>query len=159
MPVQHSPVPVSAPTSRSIVHPRSHGAELKPSTPLKNASVPRPRAVSHAAEIWAKTSLQDTHDVIRTRMVKAFRDKDTERIWNRQRVRRFQSFERQALKRLRILNAATSLEDLMLNLGNRFHALRGDHKGQFAIAINRQWRICFEWDGEDAANVEITEYH
>ena len=92
-------------------------------------------------------------------MIKGFRDKDTQRIWNRQRVRRFQSFERQALKRLRILDAAATLEDLMLTPGNLFHALRADRKGQFAIAINRQWRICFEWDGEGAVNVEITDYH
>ena len=92
-------------------------------------------------------------------MIKTFRNKETERIWNRRRVRRFQSFERQALKRLRILDAATSLEDLMLNPGNLFHALRGDRSGQFAIAINRQWRICFERNGEGAVNVEITDYH
>ena len=92
-------------------------------------------------------------------MIKSFRDRDTERLWNRTRVRRFQGFERQALKRLRILDAATCLEDLMLNPGNRFHALRGDRKGQFAIAINRQWRICFGWNGEGALNVEITDYH
>ena len=92
-------------------------------------------------------------------MIESFSDSETERIWNRQRVRRFQGFEKQALKRLRILDAAASREDLMRVPGNRFHALHGDRSGQFAIAINRQWRICFGWTGENAVDVEITDYH
>lgn len=67
--------------------------------------------------------------------------------------------ERQARKRLMVLHAAPSLEALMLNPGNRFHALKGDRKGQYAISINNQWRVCFEWHDGDAYNVEITDYH
>jgi len=55
--------------------------------------------------------------------------------------------------------AAPSLKALMLNPGNKFHALRGDRKGQYAISINKQWRVCFEWREGSAYNVEITDYH
>jgi proteic killer suppression protein len=79
--------------------------------------------------------------------------------FNDQRVRRFQSFERQARKRLMVLHAAPSLDALMLNPGNKFHALKGDRKGQFAISINKQWRVCFEWHEGNAFNVEIVDYH
>jgi proteic killer suppression protein len=78
-------------------------------------------------------------------MIKSFFCRDTEKLFNDVRVRRFQSFEKQARRRLMVLHAAPSLESLMLNPGNRFHALGGDRKGQYALSINRQWRLCFEW--------------
>ena len=62
-------------------------------------------------------------------MIKSFACKDSEKLFNDKRVRRFQAFERQARKRLMVLNAAPSLEALMLNPGNQFHALTGDRKG------------------------------
>jgi len=92
-------------------------------------------------------------------MIKSFACRHTEKLFNDRRVRRFQSFERQALKRLMVLNAAPSLNALMLNPGNMFHALGGDRKGQYAISINKQWRVCFEWHDGNAFNVEIVEYH
>ena len=92
-------------------------------------------------------------------MIKTFSDRDTEELFNDIRVRRFQSFERQARKRLMVLHAAPSLEALMRNPGNKFHALHGNRKGQYAISINKQWRICFEWRGGHAYNVEIVDYH
>jgi len=58
-----------------------------------------------------------------------------------------------------VLHAAPSLQALMLNLGNRFHALSGDRKGQYSIKINKQWRICFSWLGDNAYDVEIVDYH
>ncbi len=70
----------------------------------------------------------------------------------------YHQFALQALKRLSILNAATSLQDLRALPGNRFEALSGDRKGTFSIRINAQWRICFEWD-EGAEHVEIVDYH
>ncbi len=75
--------------------------------------------------------------------------------------KRFESFRKQAEKRLRILDAATDLTDLMQLRGNRFEALRGDLKGHYSIRINIQWRICFTWEqgapGPD--NVAIVDYH
>lgn len=92
-------------------------------------------------------------------MIRSFACRETEKLFNDERVRRFQSFERQARKRLMVLHAAPSLNALMLNPGNKFHALSGDRKGQYAISINRQWRVCFEWRESHAYNVEITDYH
>ncbi len=72
----------------------------------------------------------------------------------------FQSFERQAAKRLSILNAAPSLDTLSKLPSNRLEALSGDREGQFSIRINSQWRICFTWpDGSGPYRVEIVDYH
>lgn len=92
-------------------------------------------------------------------MTKSFACKDTEKLFNGQRVRRFQSFERQALKRLMVLHAAPSLNALMLNPGNMFHALEEKRKGQYSIRINKQWRVCFKWHDGNAFEVEIVDYH
>lgn len=92
-------------------------------------------------------------------MIKSFFCRDTEKLFNDKRVRRFKSFEREARKRLMVLHAAPNLEALMLNPGNKFHALGGDRKGQYAISINKQWRVCFEWRDGNAYGVEIIDYH
>jgi len=92
-------------------------------------------------------------------MLKSFACGDTEKLFDDQRVLCFQSFERQGSKRLMVLHAAPSLEALMLNPGNKFHALKGDRKGQFAISINKQWRVCFKWHDGNAFNVGIVDYH
>jgi toxin HigB-1 len=94
-------------------------------------------------------------------MILSYRDRRTEQFANGARVRAFQGFERQGWKRLEILEAANSLEDLRGLPGNRLEALRGDRHGQYSIRINQQWRICFEWAGgaSGPSNVEIVDYH
>ena len=94
-------------------------------------------------------------------MIRSYRDKRTRRFAAGGRERQFEPFRRQAEKRLRLLEAATSLEDLRRLPGNRLEALRGNRYGQYSIRINDQWRICFEWlDGvEGPENVEIVDYH
>jgi proteic killer suppression protein len=94
-------------------------------------------------------------------MILSFLDKDTERLYHGKRVSRFQAIQRQAERRLRILEAAISKQDLMQLPSNRFEALKGDRHGQYSIRINDQWRICFEWpDGAlGPSRVEITDYH
>ena len=92
-------------------------------------------------------------------MIKSFTCRDTEKLFNDQRVRRFQAFERQARKRLMVLHAAPSLDALMLNPGNKFHSLSGNRKGQYAISINKQGRVCFKWQGGNSYDVEIKDYH
>ena len=92
-------------------------------------------------------------------MIKSFACRDTEKLFNGQRVRRFQSFEGQARKRLMVLHAAPSLDALRLNPGNKLHSLKGDRSGQFSISVNNQWRVCFEWHDGHAYNVEIVDYH
>ncbi len=91
-------------------------------------------------------------------MIKSFKDKKTENLFNRVFVRKFSGIERQAIKRLERLDAAPDLETVANLPGNRFEALKGDRKGQYSIRINAQWRLCFKWD-EGAIDVEITDYH
>lgn len=93
-------------------------------------------------------------------MIKSFRDRDTERLFQRERVKRFAPhMQRVALRKLRMLDAATTLEDLRVPPGNRLEKLKGDRGGQHSIRINRQWRICFRWRSGDAYDVEIVDYH
>lgn len=94
-------------------------------------------------------------------MIKGFRDKRTRKFAEGAFVAAFESFRHQAEKRLRILEAATSIEDLRSLRSNRLEALRGDRPGQFSIRINDQWRLCFTWrQGSDGPeNVEIVDYH
>ncbi len=91
-------------------------------------------------------------------MIRSFADKDTERLIGRQSVRRFQSFERVALRKLVALDAASTLADLK-GPGYSLEALKHDRKGQHAIRINDKWRVCFLWRDGEADDVEITDYH
>ena len=95
------------------------------------------------------------------RMIRSYRDRDTERLAAGERVRRWEPFRRQAEKRIRILESATSLSDLAVLNSNRLETLKGNRRGQYSIRINDQWRICFQWPKEDAgpSNVEIVDYH
>ena len=90
--------------------------------------------------------------------IRSFADRDTETVWLDRRVRRFQSVQAQAKRRLNVLNAAATLEDLRNNPGARLHRLRGDRAGKWAIAVNEQYRIVFDWD-DGPTNVELTDYH
>ena len=92
-------------------------------------------------------------------MIKSFRSQDTERLHNREPVKRFKSIERVALRKLRQLDSAHQLSDLASPPGNRLEALRGDRKGQNSIRINDQWRLCFVWRQGNAYEVEIADYH
>ena len=93
-------------------------------------------------------------------MIKSFRDKDTERLFNRERVKRFgPDVQRLGLRKLRMLDAATSLDDLKVPPANRLEKLKGDRAGQHSIRVNRQWRICFVWRAGNAYDVEIVDYH
>jgi proteic killer suppression protein len=93
-------------------------------------------------------------------MIAGFRDAETERLWTTGRCRRLPAkLNRQALKKLYILNAALALENLSVPPGNRLEKLRGDRLGQHSIRINDQYRICFAWRNGNAHDVEVTDYH
>jgi toxin HigB-1 len=94
-------------------------------------------------------------------MCQKYKDKRTKRFAEGERVKEFQAFERQAYKRLEILEAAPNKETLMMLPSNRFEALGGDLQGQYSIRINDKWRICFEWPDEEEHpfNIEIVDYH
>lgn len=93
-------------------------------------------------------------------MIRSFGDAETERLWRRERVRSIDPrIRRVALRKLRQVGAAVSLEDLRVPPGNRLEALKGDRAGQHSIRINDQWRICFVWSDAGAEEVEIVDYH
>ena len=94
------------------------------------------------------------------RVIQSFGDADTQRVCRRERVRRFGSdLQRMANRKLLIIDAAETLNDLRVPPGNRLERLRGERVGQYSIRINDQWRICFTWSAAGPANVEIIDYH
>jgi proteic killer suppression protein len=93
-------------------------------------------------------------------MIRSFRCRETERIWQGQSSRKFPAnILDRALRKLRQLDASRTLDDLRNPPGNRLEALKGNRAGQMSIRINDQWRICFRWDNGDAREVEIIDYH
>ncbi len=92
-------------------------------------------------------------------MIRSFRCKDTERLANGYRVRRFIAFERVAQRKLAQLDAAATLDFLRVPPGNRLEALRGDRAGFYSIRINNQWRLCFRFADGNAFDAEIVDYH
>ena len=93
-------------------------------------------------------------------MIRSFRDRDTESVFHRERSRRLPSaVQRMAQRKLAILHAADSVQDLRVPPGNRLERLSGDREGQYSIRINERWRICFRWSDRDAHDVEIVDYH
>jgi len=91
-------------------------------------------------------------------MIRSFSDTATARLFADEDVPRFRAIERQARRKLLLLDGAGALNDLRLPPGNRLEALKGDRKGQHSIRINDQWRICFVWN-DGVEDVEIADYH
>jgi len=93
-------------------------------------------------------------------VIRDFADKEAEKIWEGTSSRRLPGdIQKIARRKLRMLNNASSLDDLRIPPANRLEALKGDRKGQHSIRINDQWRICFRWQDGDAHGVEILDYH
>jgi proteic killer suppression protein len=93
-------------------------------------------------------------------MIRSFRDKQTEAILRGEFVKGMDGqIQQRAREKLKYLDAADDLRDLMIPPSNRLEALKGDRKGQYSIRVNQQWRICFRWDNGDASDVELTDYH
>ena len=93
-------------------------------------------------------------------MILSFADKATAAVFLGLAVRRLPPpVQEVGRRKLKLIDAAPSLDSLRVPPGNRLESLRGDRKGQWSIRINDQWRICFRWDGADAFDVEIVDYH
>ena len=93
-------------------------------------------------------------------MIRSFRSRETERLFDRRRSRRLPpELQRAALRKMRMLNRSRTLQDLRVPPSNRLEELKGDRRGQHSIRINDQWRICFRWHRGDAFDVEIVDYH
>jgi proteic killer suppression protein len=93
-------------------------------------------------------------------MIISFKDEETLKIFNRQWSSILpRDIQTVAYRKLAMLHAANALINLKSPPGNRLEKLAGDRTGQYSIRINDRWRICFEWEGKDAINVEIVDYH
>ena len=93
-------------------------------------------------------------------MLRRIADKDTEKVWRRRHTSKFDpNTARTALRKLVILDAAVTIQDLRAPPGNRLEKLKGNRTGQHSIRINDQWRICFRWTDAGPTDVEITDYH
>jgi proteic killer suppression protein len=92
-------------------------------------------------------------------VIKSFKDKETEDLFNDLAVSRFKSFERPARRKLLYLHRARVLRDLAVPPGNHLETLKADRQGQHSIRINERWRLCFRWEDGSAYDVEIVDYH
>ncbi len=93
-------------------------------------------------------------------MIVSFADRDTEKLFSTGKSKRLPStIIKTALRKLDYLNRAKTLQDLEAPPGNRLEALKGDLKGKHSIRINDQFRIVFRFSGNEASEVEVTDYH
>lgn len=92
-------------------------------------------------------------------MIRSFRDKELAAFFSGDIPVRLRPLEPQLSRRLQILDSATSPQSLAGLRSNHFEALKGDRKGQYSIQVNMQWRLCFRFEGEDAYDVELVDYH
>lgn len=92
-------------------------------------------------------------------MIKSFKDKDCAAVFAGRTPVRLRALEDQLVKRLQILDSASGMSDLVELPSNPLEALKGDRAGQFSVRVNRQWRLCFRFDGPDIIDVELVDYH
>ncbi len=93
-------------------------------------------------------------------MIKTFKCKDSEKLFKGKFIKKLPTnIQRVALRKLKMLDAATVLDTLQVPPGNRLEPLKGDREGQHSIRINDQWRVCFIWNQGNAFDVEILDYH
>ena len=93
-------------------------------------------------------------------MIKSFKRKETEKIFNRTFSKKLpQEIQRARYKKLLMLDAAFTIDDLKIPPANQLEKLNGDREGMYSIRVNKQYRLCFSFDGANANNVEIVDYH
>lgn len=92
-------------------------------------------------------------------MIQSFKCADTQALFAGEAVPRFVNFRSVAERKLQMLHRAARIEDLRIPPQNRLEKLKGNRKGSWSIRINDQWRVCFRFDGGNAFDVEIVDYH
>lgn len=93
-------------------------------------------------------------------MIRTFKNKDTEAVFAGKFVKGLdRQIQQRAREKLKYLDSATDLRDLIVPPSNQLETLKGDRAGQHSIRINKQWRLCFTWKDGDALDVEIVDYH
>ena len=101
-----------------------------------------------------------SRDALRSSVIKSFADRQTEELFRTGKAKRVpRDVARRALRKLEAVHVAAQLTDLRVPPGNRLHAMKGDRAGQYAIAVNDQWRICVRFEDGDAFDVEFCDYH
>lgn len=130
---------------------------------VRNATTVRASSrTPFAAEVRTFLLAFDANSVVRyyVRMIKGFRDKDTEKLWRGRKSKVVPPHLREkAFAKLLSVDIATSLDELRAPPSNQLHKLGGNRQGQWAIWINQQYRVCFEFEGGDAYEVEVVDYH
>lgn len=93
-------------------------------------------------------------------MIQSFKCKETAKIFDTGVSRKFPaSIMKSAIIRLAMINRSGKLNDLKVPPSNHLEKLSGDREGQYSIRINDKYRVCFTWEGTNAFDVEITDYH
>ena len=92
-------------------------------------------------------------------MILSYKDEETKKLYETGKSRKYNAILRVALRKLDMIAAATQGETLRVPPGNRLEKLEGDRVGTWSIRINDQWRVCFKWEGSNATEVEIVDYH
>lgn len=92
-------------------------------------------------------------------MIQSFSNEETEKLFDHERIKKFEQFERIALRKLEMIHAAVLLQDLLVPPGNRLEKLKGRSSEYHSIRINDQWRVCFIWKDGNAYDVKIEDYH
>jgi proteic killer suppression protein len=94
-----------------------------------------------------------------TIMIESFKCKETKKIWNKRRSKKFpQNIQQRVLEKMQRIDSAEKLEDFYFPPSNHFEALTGNRKGQYSIRVNHQWRLCFNFN-ENIQNLELIDYH
>ena len=92
-------------------------------------------------------------------MIKSFADEETQRVYMTGRSRKLGRIARVAARRINAIDFAAALEDLRSPPGNRLEKLHGEREGYYSIRVNDQYRVCFRWEGKDAWEVGLVDYH
>jgi proteic killer suppression protein len=133
-------------------HENEHGVDL-----LREGASPQLRLSS---EVQVRRLTEHNGERYVVPVIRSWADAETRQLYERERSRRFPpDIHAVALRKLKMLNAATRINDLLVPPSNRLEKLKGDRVGQWSIAVNMQWRICFRWEADNAHEVEIVDYH
>lgn len=93
-------------------------------------------------------------------MIKTFKSKETEKLFDRSKSHKLpNNIQRITLRKLNMLDAAANINDLRIPPSNHLELLKGKHKNKHSIRINKQWRIIFKWQQGHAYEVKIIDYH